>query len=434
MSLRHTLTTVVGACRRALHLLARPAKGAGGRGGLVVQPYRGYGSEAEVFLMGRVFRQGGMGARLREGTWRRDLLDVARRLLRRGVGGAVLVARFGGTEHRVTTDRDGYFRVHLHPRQPPPAARLWHPMDLELLSPPGAGGTGALFVPPPTARYVVISDIDDTVMETGVANKVVMLWRLFAQGARSRVAFPGVAALYKALHGGVSGGEWNPLLYVSRGPWSLYEVLDEFFHLHGIPVGPILFLREWGLTLSRPLPRRAKDHKLALIRHMLALYRDRPFILIGDSGQRDPEVYARAVREHPGRVLAIYIRNVSRRPARPRAIEALAREVVGAGSSLLLAADSFAMAAHAAERGLIAAEALAEVLAERMAQQGAPALQPTLTVRRPTPEDTRAAVEQGAVDAALEGETGTAAPPNVVVEPASEQEPAAGGRGQAAPG
>jgi phosphatidate phosphatase APP1 len=147
-------------------------------------------------------------------------------------------------------------------------------------------------VPPRTARYVVISDIDDTVMHTGVAHKVTMLWRLFAQGARSRVAFPGVATFNRALHRGASGGERNPLLYVSRGSWGLYEVLDEFSHLHGIPVGPILFLREWGLSMRHPFPRRAQGHKLALIRHMLALYRDRPFILIGDSGQRDPEIYS----------------------------------------------------------------------------------------------------------------------------------------------
>ena len=433
MSLRHVFTNMGSACRRALRLLARPLKGPSSRGGLVVQPYRGYGSEAEVFLMGRVFRQIGVGARLREGTLRRDVLDLARRLLRRGVGGAVLVARFGGTAQRVTADRDGYFRVHLRPAQLPLSERLWHHMSLALVEPDAAEAEGIIFLPPRTAQYVVISDIDDTVMHTGVAYKVTMLWRLFAQRARSRVAFPGVAAFYRALHRGASGAERNPLLYVSRGPWSLYEVLDEFFHLHGIPVGPILFLREWGLSMRHPFPRRARGHKLALIRHMLALYRDRPFILIGDSGQRDPEIYAQVVREHPGRVLAIYIRHVSRQPERLRAIEALAREVVGAGSSLLLAADSFAMAAHAAERGLIAAEPLAEVLAERVAQQGEPDLQPTLTVQRPTPEDTRAAVAQGAVHAALERETGTGAPPNVVVEPANGPEPDAGGRGQASP-
>jgi phosphatidate phosphatase APP1 len=288
-----------------------------------------------------------------------------------------------------------------------------------------------LFVPPRTARYVVISDIDDTVIHTGVAQKVIMLWRLFVEGARSRVAFPGVAAFYRALHRGATGGELNPLLYVSRGPWSLYDVLDEFFRIHGIPVGPILFLREWGLSWRHPFPRRATDHKLTLIRHMLALYGDLPFLLVGDSGQRDPEIYAQVVREHPGRVLAIYIRNVSQRPHRIRAVEALAREVVEAGSSLLLAADSFAMAAHAAERGLIAPEAFAHVLAERVAQQGGPDLHPTRTVQRPTPEETREAVEQGTVRDALTKETGTDAPPNVVVEPADGQKANAKDQGRA---
>jgi phosphatidate phosphatase APP1 len=425
MSSRGVVANIALACRRALHLLARPVKIRGGQRGIVIQPYRGYGSRAEVFLMGRVFRQLTFGAGVREGTLCRDLIDIARRLLRWGVGDAVLVVRFGGTEQRVTTDRDGYFRVHIRPEQPPSLNCLWHRMDLKLVEPVGADTNvkGDLFVPPSTARYVVISDIDDTVMYTGVANKAKMLWRLFVQEAQSRVAFPGVAALYNALHCGTSGGELNPMLYVSRSPWSLYEVLDEFFNLHGIPVGPILFLREWGLSLHRPFPRRAKDHKLTLIRHMLSLYRNLPFILIGDSSQRDPEIYAHLVREHPGRVLAIYIRHVSRSPERTHAIEALAREVVKAGSSLLLAADSFAMAAHAAERGFISPQALAEVLDERMEQQGELDLKPTRKIEQPTRRETREAVERGDLKEALEEEVGADSPPNVVVEPEDKKTP-----------
>ena len=86
-----------------------------------------------------------------------------------------------------------------------------------------------IFIPPASCRYVVISDIDDTVMQTGVANKLRMLWRLFVEDAQSRVAFPGVGALYRALHAGASGDEQNPMLYVSRAPWGIYEVLEEFF-------------------------------------------------------------------------------------------------------------------------------------------------------------------------------------------------------------
>ena len=118
--------------------------------------------------------------------------------------------------------------------------------------------------------------------------------------------------MYRALHAGASGDQQNPMLYVSRAPWGIYEVLEEFFDRHGIPVGPILFLREWGVSWTSPLPRKAEDHKRELIHNMLALYSELPFVLIGDSGQHDPEIYRQIVEEHPGRVLAVYIRNVSR--------------------------------------------------------------------------------------------------------------------------
>jgi phosphatidate phosphatase APP1 len=407
--------------RRALRLLALPVRAATGRGGFVLQPYRGYGSCEEVFLIGRVFRQATFGSNVRGESVRRLLIEVARRLLSWGVADAALVARFHGAEQRVTTDRDGYFRIHMRPARPPPPDQRWHAMELELVEPIEIVAAGEVFLPPATCRYVVISDIDDTIMETGVASKVKMIWRLFMRGAESRVAFPGVAALLQALHRGTPGFEANPMLYVSRAPWSLYEVLDEFFNLHEIPVGPILFLREWGLTLQSPLPRRAQDHKLDLIRNILALYRDLPFVLIGDSGQRDPEVYTQIVREHPGRVLAIYIRNVSRAPARHRAIEALALEVVEAGSSLLLAADSLAIAEHAAAHGLIAPGALAEVVREREVEQGELDRKPTVGIARPTPGEIRRAVQAGELKQALDQADGAEAARNVVVE--AEEEP-----------
>ncbi|WP_435528997.1 phosphatase domain-containing protein [Methylobacterium radiotolerans] len=245
-----------------------------------------------------------------------------------------------------------------------------------------------------------------------------MLWRLFVEDAESRVAFPGVAALYRALHAGAGGDEGNPMLYVSRAPWGLYEMLSEFFQRHGIPAGPVLFLREWGLSWTHPLPRRATDHKQALIRHMLALYRDLPFVLIGDSGQHDPEVYAQIVEENPGRVLAVYIRNVSRDAARVEEIVRLAGAVARAGSSLVLAADSVAMAEHAAAIGLIAPGAVAGVADEHAA---AAETGPRRETARITPEPSGVAdatddpIGPEAIAEALAGD-GTV-PATLVVEP-----------------
>jgi hypothetical protein len=112
----------------------------------------------------------------------------------------------------------------------------------------------------------------------------------------------------------------------------------------------------------------------------------------------------------------VYIRNVGAQAARRRAIERLAQGVAEAGSSLLLAADTFAMAEHAAEHGLISAEALAAVLAERIEEQGVADLKPTRLVAGKGASDTRRAVEHGDVDEALKDQSMGGAPPNVRVE------------------
>jgi phosphatidate phosphatase APP1 len=359
------------ACRRLLRLLSRPVRGDRGRGGVVVQSYRGFGSLEASFLMGRVFRQEGRRSAVHQHPLVRNIIDLLRRLFRKGVSRAVLEIRLDGTRKQVTADGRGHFQVHLRHQRREPDGNLWHPVTIQLVRPPGDGSStqAEIFVPPVTAKFAVISDIDDTVVYTGVANKLMMTWRLFVEKAKSRTAFPGVAAFYRALHLGSTGREMNPMLYVSRGPWTIYELLDEFFHLHAIPVGPVLFLRDWKLAIYRPFPPRARGHKRRLIRRMLLLYHKLPFILIGDSGQHDPEIYLDVVRGHPGRILAIYIRNITGDALRDRVIAKLAREVTRAGSNLLLASDSFDMAMHAADNGFIASAALAEVLKERREQR-----------------------------------------------------------------
>ncbi|MFD0933753.1 hypothetical protein ACFQ12_00935, partial [Methylobacterium trifolii] len=118
-----------GAAVRLLALVARPAQRAQGRGGIVVEAYRGYGTREEIFLIGRVFRQSHPDRNASPDDLRANLRDIARRIRRRKVVGAFVTARFGGAQARVETDRDGYFRIHLRPRDVPSGAVAWHPVD-----------------------------------------------------------------------------------------------------------------------------------------------------------------------------------------------------------------------------------------------------------------------------------------------------------------
>lgn len=410
--LRRTASTAYGLTR----LASRPVRKSQGGGRIVMRAYRGYGSRTEIFLIGRVFRQIGAPEEDQREDVVRHLRDIARRVSRHAVKGVKVSASFNGAAQEVETDADGYFRIHLTMATPVANGREWHTVPLRIEEPEHVEAKAEVFIPPDRCRYVVISDIDDTIMDTGVAHRMRMLYNLFVAGAEGREAFPGVGAFYRALHDGVGGDEKNPMLYVSRGPWGIYDMLDTFFGLHEIPNGPILFLREWGIRLTSPLPRKAKEHKRQLIDHMLSIYDDLPFILIGDSGQHDPEVYRQVVEEHRHRVLAVYIRNVSRDQTRMEEIDAMARPVVEAGSSLLLASDSPAMAEHAAKHGLIRPECVEAV---RTATEGAVPEHETREVRHTGRARTEEAVARGELDEAVESAEDA---PNVVVEPKEQRQ------------
>ena len=264
------------------------------------------------------------------------------------------------------------------------------------MDPPSATpvrATGTVLVPPESAGFGVVSDLDDTVIETNVQSLLRMARTVFLGNARTRVPFPGVSSFYRALQSDGAGGRFNPIFYVSSSPWNLYDMLVEFLSLSEVPVGPMV-LRDWGLSPAGIAPGRNRDHKLAALRDIFETYPGLPFLLIGDSSEQDPEIYAEVVGLYPGRVKAIYIRNLSRDLARPEAIGALAERVAAAGSSLVLANDTVGAARHAIEQGYVAAASLPGIDVVRRAEEPDPAPPaPVVAVTAP-PETASAAVEQ----------------------------------------
>jgi phosphatidate phosphatase APP1 len=351
----------------------------GGPGPIKVLPYRGHGTEDRLHVIGRVLKDRGIGPAMADDPLWKNMLNTYKRMASREIPYARLRLRFQDVEREVTADEEGMFEVWLHPDGELNRERLWHHVEATLLEPapdPDADPVAAIaeiLVPPKSARFGVISDIDDTVLQTDATNLLRMARTVFLGNAHTRLPFPGAAAFYRALHAGPGGTARNPLFYVSNSPWNLYDLLSQFFQLHEIPVGPVLFLRNWGVSRDELLPTNQVDYKLPRIRQVLDTHADLPFILIGDSGEEDPEIYHEIVRAYGDRILAVYIRNVSQEdPDRPRAIEALAGDVREAGSALVMADDSLALARHAANHGWIMPEALPRIKREKEKDEGPP--------------------------------------------------------------
>lgn len=330
-------------------------------------PYRGFGTERSLRVSGRVLRDLPLPAAAREdGAWR-NLLTTLRRFDSREVPGARVRLTFGDAVRVVTTDGEGYFHATLEPGTPVSTDRTWHEVAAELL-PQSAGGAGdrapaRVLVPSRHAAFGVISDIDDTVVRTDATQLLRMLRTVFLGNARTRLPFPGIAAFYRALQRGPQGDEVNPIFYVSSGPWNLYELLVELFAHQGIPDGPLL-LRDWGIGSAEVFPTHHEAHKGAAIRRVLDSYPALPFILVGDSGQDDPEIYASVIRAYPARIHVAYIRDVNPAEQRRSAVRALAEELARDGGRLVLADDTLVAARHAASEGWIDADALTAIATE----------------------------------------------------------------------
>ena len=336
-------------------------------GPFLVQTYASYGTRERVFVHGRVLEDEGFAVQSPDDRSWRNLRELYKRLESDEVPYARVRVRLGGVEHPIDADREGYFRADLTLAGALDRAG-WHAADVELAAPVPRDGArvtavAPVLVPPPTARFGVISDLDDTVIWTNVTNKLRMLLLLLRSNAHTRKPFKGVAAFYRALRNGAAGGEGNPVFYVSGSPWNLYAPLVEFLRLQGIPEGPLL-LKDFGdHTLFASGDQQL--HKLAHIERILEHYPALPFVLIGDSGEQDPEIYTQVVRTHPERVRVIYIRSVDPDPDRIAAIDRLIAEVRETGVQLVLVPDTEFAAVHAAGEGLIAAEALSDVRADK---------------------------------------------------------------------
>ena len=321
-----------------------------------VVPYAGYGTRDSLLVLGRVLRDEPLPAAAEDATLWDNLVATYRRFETDEVRGARLRLTLGTATRDVLANEEGYFEASLPAAGALDASALWHDVQVELVAPREAGSApvavARALVPPVTARFGVVSDIDDTVVRTDATQLVRMARTVFLGNARTRLPFPGVAALYRALQSGVGGACGNPLFYVSSSPWNLYELLVEFFDLQRIPRGPLV-LRDWGISPEELIPVGHASHKLTALRRILATYPELPFILIGDSGQEDPEIYAQIIREFPGRVHAAYIRNVSRDEPRRAAIRKLGEELAAEQHTLLLLEDSLAAARHAAGKGWI---------------------------------------------------------------------------------
>ena len=311
-------------------------------GKIVVSPYRGFGRANEMLLRGRVLLEKSVTrAREAESVWR-NLVNTYHRFASDEVAGAKVRGSYRDAVVETVSDDEGHFQIRLQPAEMAQHT-LWHQVAVELPE-HGASAVTEVMIPSEAATFGVISDIDDTIVQTN-ATSLLRMVRSIVNNAAARLPFEGVTELYKALH-----VERNPIFYVSSSPWNLYELLHDYMDLNGIPHGPML-LQDWGIDDKTLILADHSTHKLAQIQTLLDYYPWLRWVLIGDSGQHDPEIYLEVVRSHKERVKAVMIRDVTG-DVRDVAVAKIANEAASHGVEFVYMKDSKEALAHAQRLGL----------------------------------------------------------------------------------
>lgn len=284
--------------RTALHaerlldrlLPRRPRRGAD----LVIDPYIGYATPEHLIVRGRVLTQL-RGSTPRDGQ---SVLQNVRQMISLFLtdeAAGVTVTHDGTT---AVSDEEGYFQLPLPPGRVPG----WHEVQVAIAD-SGAQTACPVLVPRPDARFLVVSDIDDTVMQTSAYSLARNLWTTFSGNALTRRIFPDSADLLRQL----SEEGRNPVYYVSSSPWNMHAFLAQVFRQAGLIRGPV-FLRDLGLSETQFISAGHGSHKGQSIDLLLNAHPSLPAVLIGDTGQKDASIYADAVRRHPGRISAVLLR------------------------------------------------------------------------------------------------------------------------------
>ena len=216
------------------------------------------------------------------------------------VGYAQVRITIGETTHDVVCDRGGVIDAVL-PAQLEPG---WQTMTMSVEA--GEPVETRVFVVADDVRFGIVSDVDDTVMVTALPRPLIAAWNSFVVDEHARQPVPGMAVLLERL---VRDNPGSPMIYLSTGAWNVAPTLMRFRRRHLFPPGSML-LTDWGPTHDRWF-RSGRAHKAENLRRLAREFPHVRWLLVGDDGQHDDELYTSFTSEHPANVAAVAIRRLS---------------------------------------------------------------------------------------------------------------------------
>lgn len=316
-----------------------------------ISAYRGFGNKEKLIIPGHVFRS----IALAEQKYSRNILNTSLALLKRYLLKVLrhvkVTVKINGKKYETLSDSDGFFQFEIYQHGLSPGwNKLKLVLDKDYINVDEEVSVQVEVFIPGESEYGFISDIDDTFIVSHSTKIFRKLYLLLTKEPATRKPFEGVVEHYRLLHGKDKNNRFpNPFFYVSSSEWNLYDFIIEFCEIHEFPRG-VLFLNDlkkkfWDIIRSGG---GSHYHKLDKIRLIMDTYPDLKFILLGDSGQKDPIIYHSITKERPEQVEAVYIRDV--RKSKRKKVNLIEKEFKKMGIDLVFFSDSLTAQKHSEEQ------------------------------------------------------------------------------------
>jgi phosphatidate phosphatase APP1 len=281
-----------------------------------ISAYRGYGDQKKIVVSGHVFRSLYWISERQRNNIIFNALRTLKRFLMNPIPEAKVELQVGKQKYTTTADSAGYYSFNV----PNPGFRDgWHDYRVRLIDLDEAYEDEEIMVVeeiliPHNTEFAFISDIDDTFLVSHSTSFLKKVYNLLTKSVHRRKTFEGVVKHYQRLMKGLDPEKPNPFFYVSSSEWNLYDFIVEFCEINELPKG-VFLLQDLKSGFRELLKQSGGDHshKELKIRKIIEMFPDHKFVLLGDNGQRDPEIYHDITTQFPRQVTAVYIRDINQK-------------------------------------------------------------------------------------------------------------------------
>ncbi|MEQ1880011.1 MAG: phosphatase domain-containing protein [Burkholderiales bacterium] len=276
---------------------------------LALQLYPAVGDTRGFTIEGRVIERRELRDTSVGDRWWTNLWRNLRQLINDEEAGAAVTVRIGQENWTAKTDAEGYFKIDVETR----LAGGWQAVAASATN-VATQASGSLLIVPAENKIGIISDLDDTLLISEVNDKSDLLSNTFMKNALQRAAVPGAAQFLARSLAGNLHPDTAAMIYLSASPRQLSTPIENFLAHNGFPRGVLITKKVTNDATSDPITDQVA-YKTAKLESIFARLPHVKFILLGDDGEKDPEIFHAIRARYPNRVRSIWIRHVHPDPS-----------------------------------------------------------------------------------------------------------------------